>query len=181
MWYTYGAYGSDPGIYRATSTCCDTPYSWFVLAAASGAGAAGSMYRTEVEINSASDAPAEYRFAWFPRDRDNTEWTRSGLFQLQPGSRTLPQQGGHLFQHAVAVDQDIHAHSSLDLAEQGEDVHERQDPGIELDLVGLRIDQGVFEAHEFVGFFWLIEKSDLQRGKVDRAIDGGVSDTGTVR
>ena len=86
MWYTYGAYGSDPGIYRATSTCCDTPYSWFVLAAASGAGAAGSMYRTEVEINNANDDPAEYRFAWFPRDRDNTEWIRSGRFQIEPGT-----------------------------------------------------------------------------------------------
>ena len=79
MWYS-----SYDGIHRATSTCCDTIYTWFVLAAASGPGASGSFYRTEVEINNASDAPAEYRFAWFPRDRDNTEWIRSGLFQVQP-------------------------------------------------------------------------------------------------
>jgi len=80
MWYS-----SFDGIHRATSTCCDTTYTWFILAAASGAGAAGSFYRTEVEINNASDDPADYRFAWFPRDRDNSEWIRSGRFQIEPG------------------------------------------------------------------------------------------------
>jgi len=85
MWYSgWDGPPSEPGIYRATSTCCDTTYAWFVLAAASGPGASGSFYRTEVEINSAG-GPAEYRFAWFPRDRDNSEWIRSGLYQLQPG------------------------------------------------------------------------------------------------
>jgi len=89
MWYSEEGFSSSkPGIYRATSTCCDTTYSWFVPAAASGPGASGSFYRTEVEINSASDVPAEYRFAWFPRDRDNSEWIRSGLYQLQPGRST---------------------------------------------------------------------------------------------
>ena len=73
------------GIYRTTSSCCNTTYAWFVLAAASGAGASGSFYRTEVEVNNAGGDPADYRVAWFPRDRDNTEWIRSGLFQLQPG------------------------------------------------------------------------------------------------
>jgi hypothetical protein len=80
MWYS-----SYDGIHRATSTCCDTTYTWFLLAAAHGAGAMNSFYRTEVEINNAGEDRAEYNFVWFPRDRDNSEWIRSQRFQIEPG------------------------------------------------------------------------------------------------
>jgi hypothetical protein len=73
------------GIYRATSTCCPTIYTWFIVAAAHGRGAPGTFYRTEVDVNNAGDETAGFRFAWFPRDRDNSEWHRSELYQLDPG------------------------------------------------------------------------------------------------
>ena len=73
------------GIYRATSTCCSTVYTWFIPAAAHGEGASGTFYRTEVDVNNAGDETADYRFVWFPRDQDNSEWHRSEMFQLEPG------------------------------------------------------------------------------------------------
>jgi hypothetical protein len=81
MWYS-----SYDGIHRATSTCCDTTYTWFLLAAAHGAGEMNSFYRTEVEINNAGRDRAEYNFVWFPRDRNNREWIRSQRFQIEPGA-----------------------------------------------------------------------------------------------
>lgn len=85
MWYTSYEHYPEDGIYRATSTCCSTTYTWFVLAAASGAGASNSFYQTELEVNNAGEERADYRFAWFPRDRDNSEWIRSSVFQIEAG------------------------------------------------------------------------------------------------
>jgi len=83
MWFS-----SYWGIHRATSTCCATTATWFIAAAAYGSGASGSSFRTEVEVNNAGEQPAEYRFVWFPRGRDNSEWERSQLFVVQPREST---------------------------------------------------------------------------------------------
>jgi len=62
MWYLRYAV-SVAGIFRAISECCSTVYSWFIPAAARGAGAQGAFFRTAVEINNADESAADYRVA----------------------------------------------------------------------------------------------------------------------
>jgi hypothetical protein len=75
----------DTGIYRATSDCCSTVYTRFIPAAAHGEGNRGSFYRTDAHLCNDGETTAEYRFAWFPRGRDNSDWIRSGFFSLGSG------------------------------------------------------------------------------------------------
>jgi hypothetical protein len=85
MWYRgfdFTLLEANLGIFRATSECCSAMYTWFLPAAAHGPGARGSFYRTEVAVTNAYPLRTEYRFVWFPRGEDNTEWIRSGWFEL---------------------------------------------------------------------------------------------------
>ena len=61
----------------------------FVPAAAYAAGAEGSFFRTDVDVNSTAPGPSvtpvSYRFWWLPRGRDNSTPTESEVFFLDPG------------------------------------------------------------------------------------------------
>jgi len=84
-WYSGGG---GPAIYRLTSDCCSTVFTWFLPAAAHGAGAGRSFFRTEVVVTNAGDRTAEYRLVWFPRGEGNRyrDWMRSDSFSIAPGT-----------------------------------------------------------------------------------------------
>jgi PKD repeat protein len=58
---------------------------YFVAAAANAAGAAGSFFVTDLEINNAGTTDMMYRFLWLPRDTDNSNPTASDVFTLAAG------------------------------------------------------------------------------------------------
>ena len=60
--------------------------SYFIPAAALAAGAAGSFFQTDVDINNAGDAMATYQFLWLPRGENNSDPTTSADFTLAAGA-----------------------------------------------------------------------------------------------
>jgi len=63
-----------------------TGTTYFVPAAALAAGAAGSFYQTDVDINNAGDADVTYTFQWLPRGADNSDPVASSEFTLAAGA-----------------------------------------------------------------------------------------------
>jgi len=59
---------------------------YVVAAAGNAAGAGGSQWATDVEVNNPGDATISYRFLWLPRDTDNSSPAQSDLFTLAPGA-----------------------------------------------------------------------------------------------
>ena len=82
MWYT--DYSND-SIRLATSTCCSNVYSSIIPAAAYAAGAEGSFYETDLDLNNADERDVEYRMIWLPRGANNSEPEQSVLFTLGTG------------------------------------------------------------------------------------------------
>jgi hypothetical protein len=58
----------------------------FVPAAALAAGLEGAFFETDLDLNNAGSAAAEYRLGWLPRGADNTTATRSAPFTLAAGA-----------------------------------------------------------------------------------------------
>jgi len=58
---------------------------YFFPAAARAAGAEGSFFLTDVSVNNSGGSMATFTFMWLPRGIDNSEATRSELFQLGAG------------------------------------------------------------------------------------------------
>jgi len=62
------------------------PERYLVAAAANAAGAAGSFFVTDLEVNNPGEAPLRYRFLWLPRDTDNSSPTASAPYTLAEGA-----------------------------------------------------------------------------------------------
>jgi len=58
----------------------------FIPAAALAAGAQGAFFQTDVDLNNAGTAAAEYQFAWLPRGADNSDLILSDPFGLTAGA-----------------------------------------------------------------------------------------------
>jgi hypothetical protein len=69
----------------ATSSCCSTIHTSFIPAAAHTEGLEGSHYTTDMDVSNAGSTAADYRFVWFPRGEDNSEWIYSDFFTLGAG------------------------------------------------------------------------------------------------
>jgi hypothetical protein len=70
----------------ASSGCCAwMGYLHMIPAAAFAAGAEGSFFQTDVEVNNADDRTAGYRFMWLPRGEDNSDPLTSEEFTLAAG------------------------------------------------------------------------------------------------
>ncbi len=87
-YYCYGSVldnlTSDPTSILPTEYGTGTTY--FIAAAALSAGAEGSFFQTDVDINNAGDAMATYSFLWLPRGEDNSTPTQSDSFTLAAGA-----------------------------------------------------------------------------------------------
>jgi PKD repeat protein len=59
--------------------------SYFIPAAALAAGAEGSFFQTDVDINSNSGSEASYAFLWLPRNTDNSTPTQSDTYTIGAG------------------------------------------------------------------------------------------------
>jgi hypothetical protein len=84
LFYSGGSIDPPWGIFRAASACCSTVHSWFIPAAAYGAGTQGAMFTTAVDLSNAGAEIAEVRLAWLPRGSDNSDWQWSEFLSLQP-------------------------------------------------------------------------------------------------
>jgi len=82
MWYQDY---TDDSIRLATSTCCSNVYSSIIPAAAYAAGAEGSFYETDLDLNNADRGDVEYRFVWLPRGAGNGDPVQSAQFTLGAG------------------------------------------------------------------------------------------------
>ena len=87
----FAAYGSvvDAGTGDPTTVepeMVDPAELYFLAAAGNAAGAGGSQWATDVEINNPGDAAISYHFLWLPRDTDNSTPTASESFTLEPGA-----------------------------------------------------------------------------------------------
>jgi hypothetical protein len=58
----------------------------FIPAAALAAGLEGAFFETDVDLNNAGSAAAEYQFGWLPRGEDNSTPTMSDPFTLAAGA-----------------------------------------------------------------------------------------------
>jgi len=58
----------------------------FIPAASLAAGAAGSFFQTDVDIENGDDVLATFAFLWLPRGADNKEPVQSDSFMLGPGA-----------------------------------------------------------------------------------------------
>jgi hypothetical protein len=75
---------SDPTSILPTEYGMSTTY--FVAAAALAAGAEGSFFQTDIDINNAGSSMATYQFLWLPRGQDNSSPTTSADFTLAAGA-----------------------------------------------------------------------------------------------
>jgi len=86
--YCYGSVldngSNDPTSILPTEYGSSTTY--FVAAAALAAGAEGSFFQTDVDINNAGSAMATYQFLWLPRGSDNSSPVTSASFTLAAGA-----------------------------------------------------------------------------------------------
>jgi predicted GH43/DUF377 family glycosyl hydrolase len=83
MWYRDHTADS---IRRAVSDCCSTVFVTIIPAAAFAAGAEGSFYETDLELNNASSTAVEFKLSWLPRGESNVDPTMSELFTLAEGA-----------------------------------------------------------------------------------------------
>ena len=60
--------------------------SYFIPAAALAAGAAGSFFQTDVDINNSGSTATSYAFLWLPRGANNSDPTQSDAFTLAAGA-----------------------------------------------------------------------------------------------
>ena len=60
--------------------------SYFIPAAALAAGAEGSFFQTDVDINNSGSAATSYAFLWLPRGANNSDPTQSDVFTLAAGA-----------------------------------------------------------------------------------------------
>jgi hypothetical protein len=58
---------------------------YFIPAAARAAGALGSFYKTDVDIQNGDNGTAQYKFLWLPRDTDNSSPLPSDEYSLGAG------------------------------------------------------------------------------------------------
>jgi len=58
---------------------------YFVPSASHAAGAAGSFWVTDMDVNNAGDDTATYKLAWLARKADNSNPAKSEEFTLEPG------------------------------------------------------------------------------------------------
>ena len=63
----------------------DFDHAYFVPSASHAAGAEGSFWVTDVDVNNSGDDTATFRFAWLPRKADNSDPAKSEEFTLEPG------------------------------------------------------------------------------------------------
>jgi len=87
-YYCYGSVldngSNDPTTILPTEYGTGTTY--FIPAAALAAGAEGSFFQTDVDLNNAGDSMATYQFLWLPRDTNNSSPTTSDSFTLAAGA-----------------------------------------------------------------------------------------------
>jgi len=78
--------GSDMASMDVTVTLgADLNDTYFIPAAALAAGAEGSFFQTDVDINSNSAADASYAFVWLPRGTDNSTPMQSETYSIGAG------------------------------------------------------------------------------------------------
>jgi PKD repeat protein len=95
---------AEPGVYTATLTATNVAGSdtrshdvevglepeldelYLVAAAANAAGAAGSFFVTDLEVNNAGTEAMSYQLWWLPRDADNSIPAESEVFTLAAGA-----------------------------------------------------------------------------------------------
>jgi hypothetical protein len=58
---------------------------YFVPSASHAAGAEGSFWVTDMDVNNAGDDTATYKLAWLPRKADNSNPAKSEEFTIEPG------------------------------------------------------------------------------------------------
>ncbi|MEX1309671.1 MAG: PKD domain-containing protein [Candidatus Sulfomarinibacteraceae bacterium] len=58
----------------------------FIPAAALAAGAEGSFFQTDVDVNNAGQTDASFAFLWLPRGENNSEPAQSSTYQLAAGA-----------------------------------------------------------------------------------------------
>jgi len=90
-YYCYGSVldngSNDPTSILPTEYGADAPFvNYFIPAAALAAGAEGSFFQTDVDINNAGAAMATYNFMWLPRGMNNSNPTLSASFTLAAGA-----------------------------------------------------------------------------------------------
>jgi PKD repeat protein len=90
-YYCYGSVldnlSNDPTSILPTEYGVDAPFvNYFIPAAALAAGAEGSFFQTDVDINNAGTAMATYDFMWLPRGANNSTPTVSESFTLAAGA-----------------------------------------------------------------------------------------------
>jgi hypothetical protein len=64
----------------------DLTEAYFIPAAALAAGAEGSFFQTDVDINNGGSSGASFAFLWLPRGEDNSDPAQSETFQLAAGA-----------------------------------------------------------------------------------------------
>jgi PKD repeat protein len=90
-YYCYGSVldnmTSDPTSILPTEYGDPAPFvTYFIPAAALAAGAEGSFFQTDVDIQNSGTAAATYNFMWLPRGVDNSDPTLSDSFTLAAGA-----------------------------------------------------------------------------------------------
>jgi len=87
IYYCYGSMldnlTSDPTTILPQVPSDDTI---FIPAAALAAGAEGSFFTTDLDLNNAGSTDLTYELLWLPRGEDNSEPTRSDTFSLAAGT-----------------------------------------------------------------------------------------------
>jgi len=83
-------YNDDMRTWATFTVVGDAPpdvegHTYFVPSASHSAGAMGSFWVTDVEVNNGGDDTATYKFSWLPRKADNSSPTMSEEFTLEPG------------------------------------------------------------------------------------------------
>jgi len=89
--YCYGSVldngSNDPTSILPTEYGADAPFvNYFIPAAALAAGAEGSFFQTDVDVNNAGTGMATYNFMWLPRGENNSDATISESFNLAAGA-----------------------------------------------------------------------------------------------
>lgn len=88
-WPAHGLLRNDMGAFGGPGSAGVSnppPTVVFIPAAASIAGAAGSFFVTDVEINNPETQALSYRFQWLPKDTDNSDPVESDAFDLGPSA-----------------------------------------------------------------------------------------------
>ena len=89
--YCYGSVldnkSNDPTTILPTAYGTEAPFvEYFIPAAALAAGAEGSFFQTDVDINNRGSSSVAYSFLWLPRGEDNSNPLNSRIFILEAGA-----------------------------------------------------------------------------------------------